>query len=110
MNLDAEKQKYIVHADASIEEAWSKIEINRHRSVIVTENEKAVGTLSDGDIRKAIMSQRLLTTPVREVMNTNFRSLTPGMITNAAALFEERDIFLLPVVNEQMVLLDVIAR
>ena len=60
MALDKEKIKYIVGSDSTIEEAWSIIENNQHRSVIVIENEKVVGTLSDGDLRKAMLSRRLL--------------------------------------------------
>jgi len=66
--------EFVIAADASIETALAAIEANSHRSVIVVDaGGTVVGTLSDGDIRKALLNHRLLSTPVREVMNLNFR-------------------------------------
>ena len=45
--------------------------------IVVDDRDVAVGTLSDGDARKAILDRRLLSTPVRSVMNMNFISVGP---------------------------------
>ena len=60
MIKDSRKLKYITESDSTIEEAWTKIEVNMHRSVIIVDNGKVVGTLSDGDLRKAMLARRLL--------------------------------------------------
>jgi len=110
MTIVHEKLKYIVSSNSTIEEAWSIIEDNKHRSVIVVANEKVVGTLSDGDIRKAMLAKRLLSTPVREVMNLNFTSVTEDRIADAEQLFREKNIFLIPVVDKDMKLIDIIVK
>jgi len=108
--LDPEKRQYITDSDDTVEVAWSKIEMNRHRSVIVVEGRKTVGTLSDGDIRKAVLAGRLLTTPVKDVMNINFISLKREELKRAPRIFKEKDIFLIPIIDEHYFLLDIIAK
>lgn len=102
--------QYLIEPWNTIEEAWGKIEANHKRSLIVVENGKVVGTISDGDMRKAVLSKRLLNTPVREVMNINFISLTEERYPEAEKIFKEKDIFLIPVVNNDLRLVDIIAR
>ncbi len=108
--IATENIKYIINSDSTIEEAWSVIEKNDHRSVIVISGEKVVGTLSDGDLRKAILAKRLLSTPVKDVMNVNFRSISQYEKERAYDILKEHDIFLLPVVDEKMSLIDIIVR
>jgi mannose-1-phosphate guanylyltransferase/mannose-6-phosphate isomerase len=108
--LGPEKRQYIADSDDTIEAAWSKIEMNRHRSVIVVEGRKTVGTLSDGDIRKAVLAGRLLTTPIKDVMNINFISLKKSEIMQARQLFENKDIFLIPIVDKNYHLIDILVR
>lgn len=110
MEIAAEKQKYMASADSTVEEAWSIIEMNSQRSVIVVEGSKVVGTLSDGDIRKAMLLKRLLITPVREVMNLSFVSIKENEKKNAGNIFRKKNIFLLPVVDAEMNLLDILVR
>jgi CBS domain-containing protein len=100
---------YVVQEHETLEAAMLLIEENRHRSVIVLDGEKVVGTLSDGDIRKAILDRRLLTTPVEHVMNTNFVSLSPDERGRAEELFADEDFFLIPIVDGDGKLLDVAA-
>lgn len=108
MIQDAEKRNYISSPDDTIEEAWTKIESNQHRSLIIVENNKVVGTLSDGDLRKAMLSRRLLSTPVREVMNVNFFSLSEHERRQSKRLFKEKRVFLIPIIDEELNLLDII--
>lgn len=110
MLLNAEKQKFIADVNSTIEEAWTKIENNQHRSVIIVDKGKVVGTLSDGDLRKTMLAHRLLSAPVKEAMNTNFVALKENEIDEAVKIFEERDIFLIPVIGREMKLLDIIAK
>ncbi len=110
MQIDAEKLKYLVSADGTIEDAWTIIEDNRHRSVIIVDGEKVVGTLSDGDIRKAMLNRRMLRTPIREIMNVNFISLTAGEKAQSQDLFKRKDIFIIPIVDHEMNLIDIVDR
>ena len=110
MNLDQNKLKYIVDSKSTIEDAWSVININDHRSVIVVDGVKVVGTLSDGDLRQAILSKRIFSTPVWEVMNTNFMYITGEKKKEGLNILEKKNIFLLPVVDDEMTLIDIIAK
>ncbi|KJU81341.1 nucleotidyltransferase [Candidatus Magnetobacterium bavaricum] len=110
MAITEESIKYIINIDSTIEEAWSVIEKNEHRSVIVVNGETVVGTLSDGDLRKAMLAKRLLSTPIKHVMNVNFKSISRDEIEHAQSIIKKYDIFLLPVVDEEMLILDLIVR
>ena len=108
MRLDTEKSICITSPGDTIEEAWRKIEHNFHRSLIVVDNNKVVGTVSDGDLRKAMLAKRLLSTPVKEVMNINFVYVKQDERNKAEKIFTEKDIFLLPVVDGALNLIDII--
>ena len=111
MNFEKENFKYMVTDQSTIEEAWSVIEENDHRSVIVVKGERVVGTLSDGDLRKAMLAKRLLSTPVSDVMNVNFIYLTPENEELESQLFAEKKyLFIIPVVDERMRLLNILTR
>ncbi|HEY7422225.1 MAG TPA: CBS domain-containing protein [Gaiellaceae bacterium] len=100
---------FVVRPDVSLEDALARIEENRHRSVIVAdERDVVVGTLSDGDARKAILDHRLLSIPVRQVMNTNFISLRLDRREEAGGIFEREHIFLIPLVDDEGRILEVL--
>jgi CBS domain-containing protein len=107
--LDSSLTRFLVRPDQTLEEALAVIEGNGHRSVVVVDGRGAVvGTLSDGDARKAILEHRLLSTPVERVMNVNFKALEPARASEAAAIFEQEHIFLIPVVDEHGKLVDLL--
>lgn len=107
--LAPEKRKYVIDSSSRLKDAMAAIEENRHRSLIVVSSGDVVaGTLSDGDIRKALLDGRLMVAPVRDLMNTNFISLRREETGRAREIFAETHIFLIPVVDERSRLLDVI--
>jgi CBS domain-containing protein len=110
MRLSKEKKHCVVTTNNTLEEVWLKIEINRHRSVIVIDGNKVVGTLSDGDLRRTMLSRRLLSTPAKEVMNVDFISITKNEKDKAEKIFEAKNIYLLPVVDKEMNLIDIIIK
>jgi CBS domain-containing protein len=103
------KQKYVIASSANLRDALALIEENRHRSLIVVSDRGAVvGTLSDGDARKALLKGHLLVTPVSDVMNTNFIALRDTERAQAKDIFSKTHIFLIPVIDEKAELIDVI--
>ena len=67
-------KKYLVRENINLTEALQKITINRDRHVIVVNNKGiAVGILSDGDIRRAILKKNKLTTKISKIYNKNLR-------------------------------------
>ena len=100
---------FTVNDGSTIEHALAQIERNSHRSVIVVDDsQRVVGTLSDGDVRKAMLAHRLLTTPVGEIMNLNFVSVQSEDLERAPALFEKYHLFIIPVVGPSNELVDVL--
>lgn len=101
---------YVVGPADTLEDALALIEANRHRTAIVVDSSGVVvGTLSDGDARKAILDHRLLSTPVEQVMNTNFVALSPASVAEAPTIFAAEHIFVIPVVGERGELVDLLS-
>ena len=99
---------YVVSSGATLEDAMRQIDANAHKTVVVVDDRRVVGTLSDGDLRKAMLDRRLLSTPVRDVMNLNFLSLSKDRVGDARQLFDRGYIFVIPVVDDQMTLVDIL--
>jgi len=101
--------KLVVSDTDTIQAAMMAIENNDHRSVVVVNaHGVAVGTVSDGDIRKSLLDGRLLATPVHRVMNMDFIALTDSERSRAPGIFQEKHIFLIPLIDERGKLLDVL--
>lgn len=74
---------------------------NEIRTLLVLEGTKMVGTLTDGDIRRGLLSDREISENVSLYMNRNFKSLKNKDINpEALRKFRDRDIWFLPVLNE----------
>ena len=51
-------KNFIIENHVKIKEALQKLEINRHKCLLVVNKlQKFVGTLNDGDIRRAILKE-----------------------------------------------------
>jgi len=68
--------------------------------LVVDNNKKLLGTITDGDIRRSILAGNLFTTPVREVMNANPVTIKPDDVGRRARdLMVAKDLLHLPVIN-----------
>lgn len=107
--VPTDKKKYVLSSTASLGDALAVIEENRHRSLIVVSDKgTVVGTLSDGDARKALIKGHLMVTPVVDVMNTNFIALSAMEKEKSKSIFADTHIFLIPVIDAKGRLIDVI--
>ncbi len=91
----------------SIRLAMEKITRNKHRVVIVVDDGKVVGTVSDGDIRRAFLHDVLQIAPVERIMQLNPRVTTER---DRAARHDQalsNRVTVLPVVDDEMRLVDV---
>jgi CBS domain-containing protein len=103
---------YIILSQSTIYEALVKIEKNKQRSLIVIDDDnKVVGSLSDGDIRKGLLNHILLDAPVFKVMNLNFKMLyeTPKA-EELNEIFNFYNIFVIPIIDQNFKLLDIKVR
>ena len=100
---------YIILSQSTIYDALVKIEKNKHRSLIVVNDEnKVVGSLSDGDVRKGLLNHILLDAPVHKVMNLNFKMLNESNNSeDVIKIFNDYNIFIIPIVDDNIKLIDI---
>lgn len=98
-------QKYIIPENATIKKAL--IQLNEQSGNVITlfvvnEPGKMLGTLTDGDTRRALITGLNLNTPVSEAMNTNFHFFTKeNLDVSKFALFREKNFQLIPCLDNQ---------
>jgi arabinose-5-phosphate isomerase len=91
-----------VQASASVADALNAITLHKSGAAFVTENDCLVGVFTDGDLRRHIEDDNLLSQPVGEVMTAGGHRVSPDdLVTEAVRVIEEFRIGELPVVNSQ---------
>ncbi len=101
---------FIIGADATIQQALVMIEENKYQTLIVADERlRVMGTLTDGDIRKALINKRSLLAPVYDVMNTAYKAVINK--DQARAIFDKHFyINLVPIVTPHGILADIAYR
>ena len=70
-----------------------------------------VGTLSDGDIRRALINDAIGSIEASKIMNMNFRYLNSKITDNEKhKYFDGNDIFVVPIVNDNFKLIDILVK
>lgn len=104
-----EIQKYLVHENQSIESAVAVIKQSFSRCcVVVNDERKVLGVFSDGDVLGAIQGGMDLHTPLCNVVTGQFLFLKKRDLKHAFELFRDKGITLLPVVDDDYILQDVV--
>ncbi len=76
MQLD-QNDKALISGDVRLRDVLSKLDLTGMRIVfVVDEKSRVVGVITDGDVRRALLSGATLETLAREVMNKSFVSLS----------------------------------
>ena len=99
--------RFTVQTTDSIRTAMVKITANRYRAVVVLDQDKVVGTVSDGDIRRAFLKEVLPIAPVEQIMNINCCTTTERDPQKLAEIIRREQVTLLPVIGDANELLDV---
>ena len=101
--------KFCVHLDYTIKEAIERIDANNNRVVIaLNSDDKVVGVISQGDIIRALLSGTGLYALIETIVKPNFMYLNTKDMAEAYKLFKKLKISLLPIVDEDFHLIDVI--
>lgn len=110
-NKNIEKNRFVVKKTADLKQALEIISANqRGTAAVIDEQDKLVGILSDGDIRRALLREASLITPVEKVMNVNYIFYQQGMKESPQEIFQKhREITILPVIDQDRKLIDVLA-
>jgi CBS domain-containing protein len=99
---------YTVSHTASIREAMERIEANKHRVVVVVDEEnRVVGTVSDGDLRRAFLHDVLPIAPVTRIMQLNPHVTTETDPARRHEIIRDEQVTVLPVVTDDNHLVDV---
>ena len=104
-------KKIIVSKDIKITHAMKKIAQSGTRCLIIADNSnKLIGTLTDGDIRKAILNGTKLNDTIKSVYNSKPNYLIKDKFSydDAKKLIVEENFQLLPVVNKSHKIIDYI--
>jgi len=107
--MNARWRKAVLTPDQTMEDALKAINAGGLRIAFVVDSSgKILGTVSDGDTRRALIARIPLAENVLQVMNPNPRTLpwTAGR-ERALLIMEEHDLLVVPIVNEFNELVDV---
>ncbi len=102
-NLDI----FTVQVTDTIRTAMLKITANRYRAVVVLDGKKVVGTVSDGDIRRAFLREILSMAPVEKIMNINCVTTKETSQERLKDILRREKVTMLPVISDENELIDV---
>lgn len=101
--------KYFVLKSYTIKEAIDIIDEYHDRVVlVVNEEEKLIGIVSQGDIIRALSSGKNLYSYIGDIFRTDFIYATKKDMEYIVQIFRKKKITLLPIVDEEFRVLDVI--
>lgn len=102
----------IIQTTQTLLEALQYLETNKKRFLIcINEEKKTVGTLNDGDIRRALLKNKTLQTSIYEIMNKEFMYLTlQSNFDEVCEKFKSQKIDFLPIVDEKMYFVNYISK
>ena len=101
----------ILEKNQTIKKALEKLDKNKKRFLIVLDNERVIGTLTDGDIRRGFLRGELLHSKVESVYNKNFKYLTiNSTFDEVCEMFRIEKIDFLPILDSDMKLLNVLTK
>ena len=104
-------EKYCVSSGAIVKDAIKILNAEKGKIVIVLNSENAVvGTITDGDIRRALLDGVTVDCPVEKVMKKEFLFIKKENYSeqNARKLFIEHSIRQLPILNTKKNLVSII--
>ncbi len=95
-------EKVLVSPDASMKEVLEVITNQSFRIALVVDTDKALlGTITDGDIRRGLLSEKSLDSFAHEIMNCNPLTVDPFISKeDVSNIMLENDILCLPVIQD----------
>jgi dTDP-glucose pyrophosphorylase len=107
------EQKYIIHQDQSLLEALTQINALQQGPLVlfvVDDEERMVGTLTDGDARRALIAGANVKEKTQTAMHTNFNFIREGEGDIVAQLHRQRELHmrLVPILDQNNNISDII--
>lgn len=105
-------KKYIINEDATIKDSLIAINSITHDGeslIVVNKDQHMVGSLTDGDIRRGLISGAELSDPVFKIMHRDFNFIKQEEYDVAhLKLFRDRRILFIPILDDQNHVVDVV--
>ena len=103
------KNLILIDFDKNIQDALEIIILNKSRTIFISKNNKVVGTISEGDILRALFEKKNLQTPLKNIINKNFKYLDKDShsLNLAKKIFKKYSVLVVPVINEKGALVSV---
>ena len=101
--------KYTLNKNSSVKDALNKFRINKCRAALIIEKNKVIGSISEGDIIRALLDGINLHAPIIKYMNTNFKFLKKNNKTEINNLILKYNISLIPICDKKLFLKDIIS-
>lgn len=106
-------ERHIISQDKTLLEALSQINSFRNEPMVlfvVDENHKMVGTLTDGDSRRALIAGAQVLDPISKVMQKNFNYLQDGLDYDVRHLRHQKEMkmSLVPILDDYHQILDIV--
>lgn len=95
-------EQHLIPSGSSLKQAMEKMNsLSEMLTLFVVDNRKLIGTLTDGDIRRALLSGTSLDESVDKAMFTNFRYIKKGSYDhNTLKVFRDEKISLIPYLDQ----------
>ncbi len=101
-------KKFVIAKSSTLLNAINAIEKNKNRGVLVVEGTKVVGIVSEGDILRALQQGMDVHAMVDSIIQLSFKYLLNKNMREAFEYFKKYNITILPVVEPDMSLVDII--
>ena len=103
-------KKILISDDSSLEVALKKMNALGKKCLIIANEGKFIGTLSDGDVRKALLSGKSLDSPIKGIFNENPFSVLEGKFKqeDLKKVFLEQQYDLIPVLDKKNIVKDIV--
>jgi CBS domain-containing protein len=101
-------REFTIASSGTLMDAAARIEANHSRSVFVLSGDVVTGVISEGDILRALLRGVDIHAPLQDFVRYDFKYLRERDLSQALHLVRQFGITLIPVVDAQLRLVDVI--
>ena len=102
----------LIHKNKNLVEGLQRLNELRNLSrlilFVVDDNEKVIGSVTDGDIRRSIIAEQNLQKTLGEIANPDFKRLYQKDSYQSFEKFRKSDIKILPILNQEGKMVDLI--
>lgn len=101
-------QKLFVNKDDTVLNTMKVLDETGKRIVLIIEETRLLGVVTDGDIRRYILKSGNLNNEVSEIMNTNPITLYSNELHKAKEVFHNKLVTAIPIINDKQDIIDIL--